>query len=174
MRRVRRRLCNVAAALSLGLCVATAALWVRSYRASDLVHFTTPGRWFYVNACRGTFTAGTWLKAEHNPSSLSPGWQGLPVKSIEWINPNDERKPRRLWRFAGFAYVEPGPGGRLISHRKVYGPLWSFCIGWSILPAVWVWRWRSKAGRLQTGLCPTCGYDLRATPERCPECGTAC
>lgn len=38
------------------------------------------------------------------------------------------------------------------------------------LPPVIGWLQHRKARERQ--ICEYCGYDLRATPERCPECGT--
>ena len=38
-----------------------------------------------------------------------------------------------------------------------------------VLVIVMIRRWRR--GKRKPGFCPVCGYDLRATPQQCRECG---
>jgi hypothetical protein len=85
----------------------------------------------------------------------------------------------RVWGFE----VESGPIGktdaagqfwtssRRQSIRLPY--LWLIVI-FAALPAHWaITRLRQReAFRRRHGLCVTCGYDLRASKERCPECGS--
>ena len=50
-------------------------------------------------------------------------------------------------------------------------PYWAIAGVLGVLPLAWAVHWRLQRGRVKAGCCVACGYDLRATPERCPECG---
>ena len=65
------------------------------------------------------------------------------------------------------------PNGEYWSNRDVFVcmPYWALVLvtgtgGWLIGR-----RSRIVRRRLKRGLCVACGYDTRATPQRCPECG---
>jgi len=54
-------------------------------------------------------------------------------------------------------------------------PGWFLMLIFGLLPARWLLlaskRHQSRS-RVSRNCCRECGYDLRATPKRCPECGT--
>jgi hypothetical protein len=61
-------------------------------------------------------------------------------------------------------------------YRSVMAPYWLFVLLTAVVPAAWAggrFRRDLRSHRFSArGLCSSCGYDLRATPGRCPECGT--
>jgi hypothetical protein len=52
-------------------------------------------------------------------------------------------------------------------------PAWLAALVLATPPALWVVAWQRRRRILREGRCPGCGYDLRASRERCPECGLA-
>jgi hypothetical protein len=67
-----------------------------------------------------------------------------------------------------------GTAARVVS-RVVVVPHWSMMLLAAALPLArlrGVIATRRRTARAAGGRCVVCGYDLRATPGRCPECGT--
>lgn len=50
--------------------------------------------------------------------------------------------------------------------------VWGCGLTAGITVGVSTWRVRRREWRSLCGRCLNCGYDLRATTDRCPECGT--
>jgi hypothetical protein len=180
---MRRKLFTLAAAVSALLCIAAVVLWVRGYWAYDDLAWTRASNagnrhysW-YLSLASGRGGLGVMLDAEvAYTDSLSPAEAARPLD--RWSAPEHLRHapaypqpfaPRAAVTFGGFAVLWVANPGTVA--RDVIVPAWFVVLLTAATPALWLWRTTVRRAAARAGLCSRCGYDLRATPDRCPECG---
>jgi hypothetical protein len=117
-----------------------------------------PGRWNLVPHFVWTFTVREDTILDTGPPLVQTRW-GLRVE-VE----------RAAWQYFG----RDGAYWQRVTFHRLDAPFW-VVVALLALPAaarLCVTIGRAALRRPPTpGLCPTCNYDLRATPDRCPECG---
>src|SRR5207244_7952897 len=57
------------------------------------------------------------------------------------------------------------------SYRAVWTPQWIFVLIFAANPLLRAYRRFKTHLKPKAGFCRSCGYDLRASSKRCPECG---
>lgn len=106
------------------------------------------------------------MLADRPPKVLASGFDKA------WRRPAREPpSPRVAWRRPWPVYhrdARPGVAEHVVSVPLAW-PTLAFLAPPTLAIAL-AWRRRRRAARV--GLCRVCGFDLRASPERCPECGT--
>ena len=180
---MKRRLFTIFSALSLLVFVAVVVLWVRSYRVQDGYH-RADRREDAVVTCdlythRGSVVVSHWRfmwvggSTEHvkrerartyveKENVLLGRVQGAYSRPPQQTSAADftawPRWSRKTWPDRRFLLVQL--------------PMWPLAVLTLSLPIYWLFGKYRCHIVLTRGLCPSCGYDLRATPDRCPECGT--
>jgi hypothetical protein len=162
-----RRLFTILSVLSLLLCVATCVLWATSYVGPPILLANRAGA---IESGGGTL-AVRW-HSDGPPFAPAERLITFPLPRL----PNGAFDiPPHARGTAGFRYWEANVsvvGLRWqMGVRVVFLPYWAAVVTLAVLPVVRLGLSHRRRGRWQTGLCPSCGYDLRATPDRCPECG---
>ena len=193
---MRRRLLHLLTALSLVLCVAAVALWVRSYSRSyvlvgtatnldqppDPTHRepryedTTMIESAYggVQFTRRRLEADViFMGASDGPPESGVRGYAARRRSYPLFSCSDVNTPGALvWTLGGFQVCAASDRRYRSEYlmQSVTAPWWFVVIVFGVLPASWL----MKKGRQRTPghICDRCGYDLRATPGKCPECGT--
>jgi hypothetical protein len=155
----RRRLFAGVSVLSLILCLATVGLWVRSYWAHDVFYRYSGGaKGFQLHSSTGDVVV--YLGRNSPGVARADGWH-------HFAQPTFRSVTIPMFRFDR-APLESG-------FKWIIGtPHWLPALLFALAPAWWLLGpWRRQSKRRKLGLCLNCGYDLRATPARCPECGHA-
>jgi hypothetical protein len=173
-------LLTAATFLSALLFITVAALWARSYHHYDYLGFNfhdRSGGWVARTALGGACV--TWFHGYDPSPSRIPGVLGgskrIPqeLHPIPWAQLDGFRDGQALNLLGLRVMRKRWPDG--YSNTGFVVPLWQPAALTLILPAIAVRRHRRAARlrlRQRAGQCPHCGYDLRASPSRCPECGT--
>jgi hypothetical protein len=176
------------AGLSLAICAATLVFWARSHWVGDALWINVPRRGatfsdsaFLLCSSRGGLrvTLERWRPWERVPlhySFLLMHPQAAELRHFEPFYPYGSARP--LLRVGGFelshCVFTPGPSvlDRIDQFNAVVPDGFIIAVT-AVLPA-WGWRRKQHARTLalMSGrFCKVCDYDLRGTPDRCPESG---
>lgn len=171
---VMRRRFTVFAAMSLLLFVAFAFLWLRTSYKIDLLQSERFGRPWSICSTSGSIELSlmspTWLQVSSGLALTGLSWSTLTADQFYSPWPLD---PLPGVRMIGSGRSAIAANGTVVSFAQstYHIPYWIPTILSAILPMVWCLTYLRHRRRQKAGMCRKCGYDLRGSPRRCPECG---